>query len=55
MHVRRAVGPTKKKAEQDAARQILEHLHAEPGNAERGKAERPSPERTVQESAKVVE
>jgi ribonuclease III len=27
MFVRRAVGPTKKKAEQDAARQILEHLN----------------------------
>lgn len=29
IYVRRAVGPTKKKAEQDAARQILEHLHGE--------------------------
>ena len=28
MFVRRAVGPTKKKAEQDAARQILEHLNS---------------------------
>ena len=27
--VRRAAGPTKKKAEQEAARQILEHLHTE--------------------------
>lgn len=45
IYVRRAVGPTKKKAEQDAARQILEHL-----NAERVKAER-----FGQESAKVAE
>ena len=39
VYVRRAVGPTKKKAEQDAARQILEHLHSEhvgrkPANAQ---------------------
>ena len=27
IYVRRAVGPTKKKAEQDAARQILEQLN----------------------------
>ncbi len=27
VYVRRAIGPTKKKAEQDAARQILEHLN----------------------------
>src|SRR5258708_3238142 len=35
IYVRRAVGPTKKKAEQDAARQILEHLNTERVNAER--------------------
>jgi len=50
IYVRRAMGPTKKKAEQDAARQILEHLNAESAHAERAKAER-----VAQESAKVAE
>jgi len=65
IYVRRAVGPTKKKAEQDAARQILEHLNAERISAERASAERASADptnadptsagRLGQESAKVAE
>jgi ribonuclease-3 len=51
IYVRRAVGPTKKKAEQDAARQILEHLSTERVNAERLNTGR----RPGQESAKVAE
>jgi ribonuclease-3 len=55
IYVRRAVGPTKKKAEQDAARQILEHLNAERMSAERPNADPANAEPLGQESAKVAE
>ena len=59
VYVRRAVGPTKKKAEQEAARQILEHLYAERAKAEILNSEAQSTERpaleSAAESAKVAE